>query len=258
MFKAVVIDDEPIIIQGLSRVMNWKEYGCQLVGTAYNGTEGIELIHRVHPDIIISDIAMPGIDGLQMIASIRIEQPDAMITILTAHRDFDYAQKAIQLGVCRFLLKPSNFRELEEAMTFMTGKLKKSKLQNENRDVPDDFLAEKSTGAASSFLVRNAIEYMERHYSEKLSLSDLADKLYVSQWHLSKLLNHEMQKGYSELLNEIRIREAQKLLKDTTLRVSEIAEAVGFCDITHFTKTFKKYTNMSAREYRDKKGGYCC
>lgn len=251
MYKVVIIDDEPIIVEGLSRVIKWEEYGCRLAGTAYDGMEGVKVIREQEPDIIFSDIAMPGMDGLKMIAAIRVEQPDAMIAILTGYRDFDYAQTAIRLGVCRFLLKPSNLTELEEAVQFMVSELKKKQPEAAgHEDTEKD-----SEGTAGSFIVKNAIEYMQNHYAEKVTLSELADKMYVSQWHLSKLLNKHMKKSFSELLNEIRVKEAKQLLKDPSLRVGDVAEMVGFLDIAHFSRVFKKYTEMSANEYRNKKLG---
>lgn len=247
MYKVVIIDDEPIIVEGLSRVIQWEAYGCKLVGTAYDGNEGVKVIREQKPDIIFSDIAMPGMDGLQMIAAIKVENPNTMIAILTGYRDFDYAQTAIRLGVCRFLLKPSNLSEIEESVHFMVEVLKQRNPQGSEEDDSEQH--------AGSFIVKNALDYMEENYAEKITLSDLADKLYVSQWHLSKLLNGHTKKSFSELLNEIRIKKAKKLLKDPSLRVGDITEKVGFLDIAHFSRVFKKYTGMSANEYRNKKLG---
>lgn len=258
MYKVVIIDDEPIIVEGLSRVIKWEEYGCRLAGTAYDGMEGVNVIREQKPDIIFSDIAMPGMDGLKMIAAIRVEQPDAMIAILTGYRDFDYAQTAIRLGVSRFLLKPSNLSELEEAVQFMVSELKKKHPEEEKEEKAEgkeEPEGKDTEGSAGSFIVKNALEYMESHYAEKITLSDLADKMYVSQWHLSKLLNKHTKKSFSELLNEIRVKEAKKLLKDPSLRVGDVAEMVGFLDIAHFSRVFKKCTEMSANEYRNKKLG---
>lgn len=257
MYKVVIIDDEPIIVEGLSRVIQWEEYGCRLVGTAYDGMEGVNVIREQEPDIIFSDIAMPGMDGLKMIAAIKVEQPDAMIAILTGYRDFDYAQTAIRLGVSRFLLKPSNLSELEEAVQFMVSELNKKPPKRVTDEKKNQSAAEENDaeGTAGSFIVKNALEYMESHYAEKVTLSELADKMYVSQWHLSKLLNKHTKKSFSELLNEIRVKEAKQLLKDPSLRVGDVAEMVGFLDIAHFSRVFKKYTEMSANEYRNKKLG---
>lgn len=258
MYKVVIIDDEPIIVEGLTRVISWETYNCKIVGTASNGHQGMELIHKVHPDMVFTDIAMPGMDGLQMIAAIRSEEPNLQITILTGYRDFDFAQTAIRLGVSRYLLKPSKLAELEEAVVFMTSQLAALPQREEtssgdaNTEAPAE---QESECTAGSFIVRNALEYLDTHYAEKITLTELADKMYVSQWHLSKLLNKHMKKSFSDILNEVRIREAKKLLMDPSLRVGDVAEKVGFLDIAHFSRVFKKYTEMSANEYRNKKLG---
>lgn len=250
MFKVVIIDDEPIIVEGLSKVIQWEKYGCEIVGTAYDGNEGMELIEETNPDIVFSDIAMPGLQGLQMIAELREEHRDMMITILTGYRDFDFAQTAINLGVCRFLLKPSNLSEIEEAVRYMVDTLKRKEEKEETPETEEEKQRE-----SGSFLVKNALEYLDVHYAEKLTLAELAEKMYVSQWHLSKLLNGHTKKSFSELLNEVRIREAKELLKDLSLRVGDVAEMVGFFDIAHFSRVFKKHTGMSANEYRNRKLG---
>lgn len=129
MLKVVIIDDEPIIVEGLTRLVPWGKYQCTVVASAYNGKEGLETIRREKPDILFSDIAMPGLDGLKMIAALKVEFPDMQICILTGYRDFDYCQQAIRLGVSRFLLKPSNMNELEEAVEAMSSVLLKKRPQ---------------------------------------------------------------------------------------------------------------------------------
>lgn len=248
MYKVVIVDDEPIIVEGLSRVIKWEYYDCQIAGTAFDGKEGLELIEKKKPDIVFTDIAMPGMQGLQMITSLRVEHPDMMFTILTGYRDFEFAQTAINLGVSRFLLKPSNLSELEEAVRFMVNKLEKRKQGT-------TFIDDEMQDCAGSFLVKNALDYLDEHYAEKLTLSELAEKMYVSQWHLSKLLNGHTKKSFCDLLNEVRIREAKQLLNDLSLRVGDVADQVGFLDIAHFSRVFKKYTGMSANEYRNRKLG---
>lgn len=242
----MIIDDEPIIVEGISKVVPWEKYGCTVAATASDGKEGLEKIHIYKPDIIFSDIAMPGMDGLQMIAALKVEFPDMMICILTGYRDFDYAQTAIRLGVTRFLLKPSNMSEIEEAVEAMVAKLKKQK-----GDTGEELHEEE--GKAGSFIVKNALQYMEENYKNKITLNDVAEKTYVSQWHLSKLLNKHTGKSFSDLLNQIRINQAKLLLMDPSLRVGDVAEMVGFLDVAHFSRVFKKLAGMSANEYRNSK-----
>ena len=247
MLKALIIDDEPIIVEGLSRSVPWEKYDCEVVDTADNGIDGKKLIEKYHPDMIFLDICMPEMDGLTMIAALESEYSDIQITILTGFRDFEYAQRALNLGVARFLLKPSNMGEIEEAVSFMAERASRDKSSE------DDAELQNHESVASNFIVRNALSYIDEHYAEKLLLSDVAEKTYVSQWHLSKLLNKETGQNFSEILNGVRIDKAKLLLRDPALRIGDIAEQVGFLDITHFSRVFKKLEGISANEYRNKK-----
>ncbi len=257
MYKVVIIDDEPIIVEGLSKIIHWETYNCQIVGTAGNGEEGQKIIRANEPDILITDINMPGVDGLTMIAAIKSEFPNMEICILTGYREFDYAQRAITLGVSRFLLKPSNPSQIEEALETM---IKHLNCKAPSSGDPSRNTAIKSEGTdhtaqntsnASSFIVKNAVSYMKTHYREHLTLSDVAEHVYVSQWHLSKLLNRYEEQSFSEILNAIRINQAKELLKDPSLRIGDIAEQVGFLDMAHFSRAFKRYAGISANEYRN-------
>lgn len=250
MYKVVLIDDEPIILEGMTRGMNWDKWNCKVVGTAGSGKEGLELIEREKPHIVFTDISMANMDGLTMLASIKSQHDQMQVCILTGYRDFDYAQQAIRLGVTRFLLKPSKMEELEEAMDAMTSHLKEHLV--EEQQVEDSEGKDILDSPANNFIVKNALKYIEENYREKLKLSDVADHAYVSQWHLSKLLNRQTGQSFSDILNNIRIEKAKVLLKEPSLRIGNIAEEVGFLDIAHFSRVFKKLTGISANEYRNK------
>lgn len=242
MYRVVLIDDENIIVEGLRRVVRWADYNCQVVGTACDAEEGTRLIRELHPDILFTDIRMPGRDGLSMVAALRSEYPDMQVAILTGYRDFAYAQEAIRLGVTRFLLKPSKMEEIKEALTVMTQRLDKQPTIQEE---------EEQSQTAGSFIVNQALSFMEKNYSQKLTLQAVADCCYVSQWHLSKLLNRYAEKSFYDILNAIRIQKAKELLADPKLKIGEIGEMVGYADTAHFARTFKKLEGMSANEYRN-------
>ena len=170
---------------------------------------------------------------------------------ISGYRDFDYAQQAIRLGVCRFLLKPSIMDELNEAIRTMVERLESKAPACRTEDGPREEETEEAENAAGSFIVKNALAYMEENYAERLKLVDVADKVYVSQWHLSKLLNKFTGHNFSELLNDVRMKRAKELLGDPSLRISDIAEEVGFLDMAHFSRVFKKLAGVSANEYRN-------
>lgn len=270
MYKVMIVDDEPIIVEGLSRSIAWEKWNCEIVATAHDGLEGKKVIEEKKPDIIFMDICMPEMDGLAMVAAINSQFPDLEVCVLTGYRDFEYAKEAIRLGVTRFLLKPSNMDELEEAIETMCKNLKKKGITGEQpltneadtsgeNDAQD---AEKASGesagaakphesASSSFIVKNALHYIEENYTQKLTLCEVAEKTYVSQWHLSKLLNRHTGQSFSDILNHVRIEHAKELLKDPSLRIGDISEQVGFLDLAHFSRVFKKQEGVSANEYRN-------
>lgn len=205
----------------------------------------METIRENSPDIVFTDISMPGLDGLKMIAALKSEFPQMQISILTGYRDFDYCQEALRLGVCRFLLKPSKLEEIEEALKVMADILKKNNVE------PKEESSEENS--AGCFIVKNALAYMEENYAQKLTLGLVAEKTYVSQWHLSKLLNKHEGRNFSEILNQIRVEHAKELLKELSLRIVDISEMVGFTDVAHFSRVFKKLEGLSANEYRNTK-----
>jgi YesN/AraC family two-component response regulator len=242
MYSVVLVDDEQIILQGLVRVIPWEEYNCRVVGTATDGLEGAALIRKLRPDILFTDIRMPNMDGLQMVAALKSELPGLQIAVLTAFRDFEFAKQSITLGVCRYLLKPSKMDELKEAIHHMTSVLQ-SRAGLEAPEVTEN-------EAAGSFVVKAALTYMEQHYREHITLSQVADHVFVSQWHLSKLINRHTDKNFFDLVNQIRVNKALLLLKDPSLKVHDVAEIVGYADVAHFSKNFKRLTGRSPVEYR--------
>ena len=246
MFRVMLIDDEPLIVEGLRKVVRWEDFECTVVATAEDAEKGAELIRTLKPDILFTDIRMPGVDGLTMLAGLRSEFPDLQVTVLTGYRDFAYAQEAIRLGVARFLLKPSKMDEIREALACMTARLEQE--HTEQSAVQGEAEERENAG---SFLVNRALDYLEEHYAEKLTLQEVADACYVSQWHLSKLLNRYTKKNFYDLLNTRRIRAAKELLADPSLRIGDIGEMIGYADPAHFARVFRKIAGMSANEYRN-------
>ena len=247
MYRVVLVDDEQIILQGLQRAFPWAEYGCEVAGTAMDGREGLELIRQVKPDLLLTDICMPNMDGLTMIAALKSAFPAMQVAVLTAYRDFDYAQKALNLGVCRYLLKPSHMEQLREAVSTMKTRLDEAAPPPAPESEPDPA---ENTGEAGAFIARAAMEYIRQHYTEHLTLSDVADHVYVSQWHLSKLINRHLQQSFLDIINTLRVERAKELLTDPACRVHDIAALVGYSDVAHFSRIFKKHTGQSPLDYR--------
>lgn len=124
------------------------------------------------------------------------------------------------------------------------------------RRLPEGALEEPAVEApAGSFVARQAQACIAEHYAERLTLQDVADHCFVSQWHLSKLLHKHLGQTFYDILNAVRIQRAKELLEDPALRISEIAERVGYADTAHFSRVFKKQEGVSAGDWRNRHCG---
>ncbi|MFI3171893.1 MAG: response regulator [Eubacteriales bacterium] len=253
MYTVVLVDDEEVIVNGLKKIIDWEKYNCEVVGVAYDAAMGAKVIQEHKPNILFTDINMPDQSGLHMLAGLRSEFPKMQVTVLSGYNDFSYAQEAMRLGVCRYLLKPSKVSEINEVLEEMTKRLaeltgSKDLNMNENEQVSNS--GKSSLDDVNSFIVRTAVDYIKENYQNKLTLVEVAEESHVSQWHLSKLLNKHLSKNFYDVLNEVRITNAKKLLGDASLRISDISYMVGYADSTHFSRIFKKEVGVSANAYR--------
>lgn len=139
-YKVLIADDNPLICESLRETINWKKYQCTVIQCAENGNEAWNLIGQLQPEIVITDIKMPEIDGLKLSEKIKMQYPDTLIIMITGYQEFEYAKRAISLGVNELLLKPIDNKKMEEALLKLTeilsAKNKKDqyrkKLQEEN------------------------------------------------------------------------------------------------------------------------------
>jgi len=257
MYKIMIVDDEDIICDGLMS-FDWESHGFKAVCSASDGEEALSLMKDTKIDVIITDIKMPVMDGLDLCMHVNRMYPSCKVVLLSGYREFEYAKTAISLGVSEYLLKPVDMNEL----TALLRKLKKQ-LDKEFgvNDTGEGFVAgEKSGGIGQchhsgyvkySFAVQKTIEYIRKHYSEKLTLHDIAENVQLSEGYLCARFSKETGKGFLEFLNEVRIEQAKILLKQTNLKVYEIAEKVGYSNTKYFTDVFKKITGMAPLKFKE-------
>ena len=239
MMKVVVVEDEELVRRGIVLAVDWASVDCIVVGEAADGEEGLEVIRRYQPDLIITDIKMPKLDGIEMLRQLRAEGSRAYVVLLTAYSDFNYAQSALKLGAVDYLLKPFHDGELETVVRRLQD-------SRQPRTVP-----ELPTGGEKSKYVMEAMRYIAEHYNAPdIGVGSVASFLGVSEGHLSHVFKKETSYTISNYITTYRIRIAMELLGDCRSRVYEVAEQVGYRDITYFSSTFKKVTGMSPSEYQ--------
>ncbi len=246
MLKVLVVDDESLVRRGIVLGVDWTSMGCVVVGEASNGEEGIEAVEKYNPNLIISDIRMPRMDGIEMMFELRKRGCDAHVIMLTAYDDFNYVRSALQFGAVDYLLKPFQNQELVAIINRIL-----EKEQNKSSMKPQDMLP--LVKGDKSKYVLEALNYIAEHYNDNdISITPIAGSLGVSESHLSHVFKKETSYTIIGYLTRYRIHIAMKLLQDCRHKVYEVSEMVGYRDVAYFGSTFKKLVGVSPSEYQDR------
>lgn len=242
MLRIMVVDDEKTVRRGIIQGVDWKNMGCTVVAEACNGMEALEEAEQCKPDVIVSDIRMPKMDGLKMAEELRRRGAVCSIIFLTAYGEFEYARRALHLGAVDYLLKPFRDQDLAAAIDRLR-KPEDVRIELPSKADPDD--------AGKSKYVLQTIAYIKDHYRESnVSITNIADKLRVSEGHLSHLFKKETGMTVISYLTDYRIRKSMDLLQNQKAKVYEVAELVGYRDVSYFSSIFKKITGMSPTDYQ--------
>lgn len=123
MLRAILADDEAVIVKGLKKLIDWEKLGIEIVGEADNGEDALALIQKEKPDLAVSDIAMPGMDGLEMLKRLNEEKLGTRVIFISGYQEFSYAKKAVTYGAVDYILKPVEKEELESAIRKAAGQV---------------------------------------------------------------------------------------------------------------------------------------
>ncbi len=252
--KIIIVDDEPKIRNGLKSFLG-NRADMEVVGIFDRADKALLSMPLLNPDVVITDIKMPGHSGLDLIEQIKRLDSKAVIIIISGYSDFQYAQRAIELGVHRYLTKPTNPMILMEILHDLAKHMKK-----ENEKMPSDGNISKGgkkecelfvPNVVNNVLVRQAMHYIHLNYHEKIGLKEIAGELFITPNYLSDLFRKHMGINCSEYITFYRIQRAKQLLRASSHRITEISEMVGFSDAHYFSNVFKKLCKMTPNEYKN-------
>ncbi|MBQ2830431.1 MAG: response regulator [Oscillospiraceae bacterium] len=235
--KIVIIDDEPKIRKGLSKVVEMHP-AWEVAGMFAEAESAMDFLRENTVDVIITDIHMPGVTGLDMIEQMREVCKGVSFIILSGFGTFEYAQRAIDLGVKKFLTKPTSPEEVTKTL----AQIEEERIGN----VPST-VSQKPT---NNLLILRAKEYIDLNYRGKLTLKDVAAALYISPNYLSELFKKNTGLKFSDYLMEVRLEKSRQYLTDIRYKVGDVAELVGFSDARYFSSAFRKKFGVTPLEFR--------
>lgn len=261
-YTVVIVEDEEIILKSLMRIPPWEQFGFSSVIGAGNGQQGLEMIEAHRPDLVVTDVKMPFLDGISMLER-SIDRFGYKAIIISGYEEFSFAKRAISLGVSEYLLKPIDIDELEAVVRRLLDKLPSAQRRSQLDALPGAY-QQKAREVLDIDAVRAApihnrdvlslLDYVAEHYAERFSLSHLAEQYHISSSYLNGKFKNATGYAFNDFVNRYRIVKSMLLLTGSDARIYEVAQAVGFEDYKYFIMVFKKYLGISPARFFETAG----
>ncbi|MDD3278518.1 MAG: response regulator [Lachnospiraceae bacterium] len=237
--KLLIADDEDMVRNGLGKYIQLHTDRFEKIFLARNGQEALDMILRYKPEIMLLDVQMPLMDGLEVLKESRKAGVEPETIIFSGYDEFKYAQQALRFGVRDYLLKPTRSSDILNMIHTLADELEGDEHQEETQD--------SRTGNA---IVSKAKEYIEEHYYEDVTQQQAAEEAGVTPGYLSTLFAQVMGCGFADYLNKVRVHHACAYLEQNYFKTYEIAFKVGFHDEKYFSRVFKKIQGVTPAEYK--------
>jgi YesN/AraC family two-component response regulator len=243
--RVIVAEDEDLIRNNLVRKIDGLGEAVKVVGTSQNGKEALELVQAGQPDLLVTDIRMPVMDGMELIKHMHLYHPRVYKIITSGYADFEYARQAIQFGVTDYLLKPISANELQRVIARV-----KAAIESEESAYKDNMRGIHNPGMNTEEIVDRVQQFLRDNFRKEVSLEQIARNFNFNASYLSKLFIKHTGELPSRYLMALRINEAKYLMANHRhLSVKEVGEQVGYPDQFYFSRIFKQMTGCTPKDY---------
>lgn len=248
IFRVIVAEDEELILNNTIKKIHQTGMGFEVIAAVQNGKSALERIEEYSPDVLITDIRMPVMDGLELIKNVVLNFPYIKTIIISGYSEFEYAKQAIKYGVKDYLLKPLEPEELKAALIGIkisleadADFLQRQIQKDENLDSPEEIV---------SFIEL----FIKENFSQEINLNSLAKRFNFNASYLSKIYKKYRKETPVKYLLNLRINKAKHLLlNNPELEIKTVGELVGYPDQFYFSRIFKHLTGKSPTEFREGK-----
>jgi two-component system, response regulator YesN len=252
MYKLLVVDDENESRNLLCRYFPWSDLGFEIVDQLENGKLALQYILNNPVNVVLCDIKMPFLDGIELSKEIFNRKLKIKVIFLSAYKDFEYAHNALIYGVSDYIVKPSRYNEIFEVFSSLKKVLDSESQFNDNyvfEAKANDF---KDLSAYDSKIISFIKNYVKEHY-KYAKLEDIAEAVHMNPNYLSQFFKQKTGECFSSYLIKVKMNHAAELLTDVRYKTYEVSEMVGYSNTKNFTRTFRSYYGKSPKEYRNQK-----
>ena len=255
-YSVLIIDDEPMICMGIHGMIDWRKYGFEKSDIRFDFEDGLEAALAYPYSLVITDIRLHNASGLDIVSKVKEINPNCMFVLISAHAEFEYAQRALELSVCQYLLKPIRKETLQACVERVAGLLaQKAPAEELEQPQPEEALTAPSRGVKNPRLtnVNLVQDYIHANYQDQsLSLTKVADAFFMNASYLGQCFRQQTGVKFTDYLNQYRIVKACELLMQDQFLTYEIREKVGFKNQNYFHTVFRKVMGMGTEEFRKK------
>jgi len=249
-YKVIVAEDEELLLNNLVQKINNANLDFKVIAKAQTGTQAFNLANKLSPDLLITDIKMPLMDGITLIEKLHVRNPHIKSIIISGFSEFEYAQRAIKVQVVEYLLKPVDPDELYQALLKVKNRLASE--ENSYCRIFNQSMSRQDPGKIASILQ----EYIANHYTEDINMNLIARNMNYSSGYLTKIFFQQYGFTPMKYIISLRISKARNLLlSNPNLTIKQVGEVVGYPEQGYFSRIFKKHVGMSPFEYREIYGG---
>ncbi|CAM4480107.1 YesN/AraC family two-component response regulator [Paenibacillus endophyticus] len=251
MKTILIVDDEPRTRQGIRKTLESWSCGRYRIETASSGVEALSWLQHNDANLLVTDIRMPEVGGLELVEKLNAMAHPPVVIVISGHPEFDYAQKALQLGVISYLLKPLDKLKLVQAVELaMKREEELNRIERMEKLFDPKLLETLQEDKTYGVQVQEALRFVDAHLSEQVSLRAVADQLHMNASYFSVLFKEQTGLTFSEYLSRRRVQRAKELLVNTRYSIAEIAEQVGYQTAKYFVKVFRSIEAVSPGQYR--------
>ncbi|MEX2414626.1 MAG: response regulator [Paenibacillaceae bacterium] len=244
MFDILLVEDERWVRTALRKTIERTGLPFRVIHETTNGVEAVDWLNDHAASIVLTDIRMPVMDGLALMEEIRRRNNDTAVVIISGHDDFSYAQRALQLGAFDYLLKPVE----ADNMTVCLQKW----LDHQEKE-PSMAPEVHPFDVKEMSPIEQVTRYIDAMLIPEMTLTEAAAMVHLNPSYFCKLFKQHTKVKFTDYMTKVRMKEATRLLEKTSLRISEIAERLGYADLAYFSNTFKKTMGLTPSDYRKNK-----
>ncbi|MDL2317888.1 response regulator [Eubacteriales bacterium OttesenSCG-928-A19] len=238
LYTVYLVDDEPLALAHMAESFTWNAYGFEIIGQSLDPREAAEEICEKRPDVVFTDLRMPGMTGIEMIEMIRARHVSPCFVIVSAHRDFDSIHRLLRVHGFDYLIKPVTTSGFEDLFMRLHAALSARDPEAETvRESPSEDL-------------NRILAYLQVNYTQKLNLQQISEQFAIHQNAVCNLFAKHMGTTFVRYLISLRMDKAARMLRQTTKSIKEIAITCGYDDYFYFCRIFRQYFQCTPTSYR--------